>query len=88
MNKHTVRTLTSDTLVVNISEILVELKEIRKLVVCSFWRKIRKSRLLHEWACLCTHASGQVLKVVLFSSFNVSIFTLRIVLKEALSGGW
>ena len=49
-------TPTSDTLVANISEILVELKEIRMLDVCSFWRKIRESRLLHHWVCLCKHA--------------------------------
>ena len=52
--------LTGDTLVANISEILVELmsKEIRNLDVLSFWRKIRESPLLHQWVCLCKHASG------------------------------
>ena len=60
--------LTSDTIVANISEILVELKGIRKLDICSFWSKIRESRLLHQWVCLCKHASGQVLRVTLFSS--------------------
>ena len=45
--------LTGDTLVANISEILVELmpKEIRNLDVRSFWRKIRESPLLHQWVC-------------------------------------
>ena len=33
-------------------------KEIRNLDVRSFWRKIRESRLLHQWVCLCKHASG------------------------------
>ena len=52
--------LTGDTLVANISEILVELmpKEIRNLDVRSFWRKIRESPLLHQWVCLCKHGSG------------------------------
>ena len=45
--------LTSDTLVANITEILVELKEILNLDVCSFWHKIHESRLLHQWVCLC-----------------------------------
>ena len=62
---------------------LVELKEIRKLDVCSFWPKIRESRLVNRWVYLFKHASGQVLQVALFSSWNVRhyVFTLRIVLK-------
>ena len=75
--------LTGDTLVANISEILVELmpKEIRNLDVRSFWRKIRESPLLHQWVCLCKHASGhkiKVLRVALFSSWNVRTSSLSL----------
>ena len=74
---------TSDTLVANISEILVELKEIRKLDVCSFWRKIRESRLLHQWVCLCKHHIRE--SAASRSVFIVErkyVFTLCIVLKD------
>ena len=71
--------LTSNTLVANI--ILVELKEIRKLVHLFF---LVQSRLLHQWACLCKHASGQVLRVTLLIMEHKYVFTLRIVLKDRL----
>ena len=64
---------------------LVELKEIRKLDVCSFWPKIRESRLVNQWVYLFKNASGQMLRVALFSSWNVRheyVFTLRIVLND------
>ena len=52
-NKWTVTALTSDTYFANVSKVLMELKEIWSLVVCSFWRWILESWLLHQWACLC-----------------------------------
>ena len=44
--------LTSDTYFANVSEVLMERKEILNLVVCSFWRRILESWPLHQWACL------------------------------------
>ena len=53
-NKQTMRTLISDTLLANISQNASRLSSLRK---------VRESRLLHRWACICMNSSGQALRV-------------------------
>ena len=49
-------------------------KEIRKLDVCSFWRKIRELRLL-QWVCICKLASDWVTDPVSFSKTDQTLKT-------------
>ena len=85
-NSNNVTDQTRDTLVADISEILVEVKEIRKLDVCSFCAKFATRGFYIKGLCLCKHVSGQVMRVALFSSWKTVerkyVFTLRIVLKD------
>ena len=74
--------LTGDTLVANISEILVELmpKEIRNLDVRSFWpQKFANHRFyINGYVSVSMHQGIKVLRVALLSSWNVRTSSLSL----------